>query len=332
MPLYDPPPAQDDSRTDIGLVARTRFLLAHVSDPHMAWRCRVSWRDLIGKRILGYLGWRLRRCAEHREEILTALREDLARIAPDHIAVTGDLTHLGLSQEFENARRWLERLGDPSQVTVVPGNHDAYTGADRHRGFVLWQSYMASDDSHPPERWAGSPNLFPTVRLRGSVLLIGVNTAHPTPPHLATGTIGNFQLRRLESILKAAAGRRLFRVILIHHPPLADIVSHRKRLTDASALQCLIGRYGIEMILHGHSHKHTHRILKTASGTTLVAGMPSASALGRTPERRARYAIHDIRPVCGGWQVVTTERVYAAVGNYFFTEAHRCMHMASSKH
>jgi len=325
-------PTPDDSGTDTDLTARPRFRLAHLSDPHMAWRCRISLRDLVGKRILGYLGWRLRRGAEHREEILAALQKDLARIKPDHIAVTGDLTHLGLPQEFENARRWLRQFGAPTRVTVVPGNHDAYAEADWHRGFALWRDYMASDGFHSPERSAGGvENLFPVVRIRGWVILIGVCTAHPNPLHLATGSIGKFQLRRLESILKAAAARRLFRVILIHHPPLSDIVSHRKRLTDASALLRLIGRYGIEMILHGHSHKHTHTILKTASGTTVVAGAPSASALGSTFERRARYAAYEIQPVYRGWELVTTERVYTPVGNYFLTEGVRRMHMASPK-
>ena len=29
-------------------------------------------------------------------------------------------------EEIETARHWLERLGDPKHVTVIPGNHDAY--------------------------------------------------------------------------------------------------------------------------------------------------------------------------------------------------------------
>lgn len=42
------------------------------------------------------------------------LRTDLQAEHLDHIAVTGDLTHLGLPQEFREAATWLARLGRPA--------------------------------------------------------------------------------------------------------------------------------------------------------------------------------------------------------------------------
>jgi 3',5'-cyclic AMP phosphodiesterase CpdA len=304
--------------------ADRRFVLAHCSDPHISWRCPVSWRDLAGKRMLGYLGWRLRRGAEHREEVLDALQRDLREASPDHIAVTGDLTHLGLPREFENARRWLRRFGAPERVTVVPGNHDAYVRDDWGRTFARWGEYMASDDTGPS---AGPPPLFPVMRRRGPILLIGLSTAHPNPLHLATGGIGAPQLTRLATALKGAAARGLFRVILIHHPPVDGVVTRRKRLTDAPAFLEAISRYGAELILHGHAHRTTWRILKTTAGVTAVAGAPSASALGRTPDRRARYAIYRIRRAGRGWNVDAVERLYSPGGDAFLTENRRHLHM-----
>ena len=40
--------------------------------------------------------------------------------------MTGDLVNLALDGEIEMARLWLETLGAPQDVSVVPGNHDAY--------------------------------------------------------------------------------------------------------------------------------------------------------------------------------------------------------------
>jgi len=40
--------------------------------------------------------------------------------------VTGDLTNLALVSEFGAARERLKRLGDARDVSIVPGNHDAY--------------------------------------------------------------------------------------------------------------------------------------------------------------------------------------------------------------
>ena len=85
------------------------FVLAHVSDLHLSSLEGVSARSLLDKRILGYLSWRHRRRREHRTDVLDALLADLQSEHLDHIAVTGDLTHIGLPQEFRQAATWLRR-------------------------------------------------------------------------------------------------------------------------------------------------------------------------------------------------------------------------------
>src|SRR3990170_4801891 len=161
--------------------AGKKFVLAHLSDPHIACVNPVKKRDLLNKRLLGYLRWRLFRKRAHQDEILSILQEDLKSTRPDHIAVTGDLTHLGLPAEFGKAQVWLRSLGTPAQVTVVPGNHDAYVRSDWNQSFALLLDYMMSD---PPYRKSARvrsfDDLFPTLRVRGNVALIGVCSAHPS--------------------------------------------------------------------------------------------------------------------------------------------------------
>lgn len=106
------------------------FRLAHISDPHLSSLHRIHWHELLNKRLLGYVWWRWRRRSEHLPGMLDALQRDLAASCPDHIAVTGDLVHLGTPAECREARAWLERLGPPGQITVIPGNHDRYAFAD----------------------------------------------------------------------------------------------------------------------------------------------------------------------------------------------------------
>jgi 3',5'-cyclic AMP phosphodiesterase CpdA len=101
------------------------FTLAHLSDPHLADHQDIQPIDFLNKRLFGYLKWRLQRRFEHHGDVLAALVHDLQANQPDHIAVTGDLTHLGLTAEFLNAKELLKKLGTPSQVTVIPGNHEA---------------------------------------------------------------------------------------------------------------------------------------------------------------------------------------------------------------
>ena len=74
---------------------------AQLSDPHLSSLDAVRPRDLLGKRALGYLSWRHKRRFEHRREVLDALERDLAGTQFDQMLVTGDLTHIGLPEEFK---------------------------------------------------------------------------------------------------------------------------------------------------------------------------------------------------------------------------------------
>src|SRR5690606_33237430 len=102
------------------------FVLAHLSDPHLGPLPRPRLDHLLSKRLIGYINWQSNRSRVHRPEVVDELIGSIREARPDHIAVTGDLVNLALPEEISAARNWLERLGDPNHVTVIPGNHDAY--------------------------------------------------------------------------------------------------------------------------------------------------------------------------------------------------------------
>ena len=312
-----------DALSDGEPSADATFSLAHISDPHISCIDGIRPAELLSKRLFGYLKWRLHRKAEHHDGILTALQRDLSATRPDHIAVTGDLTHLSLPPEFRKSRQWLESLGGPERITVIPGNHDTYVKTIWQQTLAHWTAYMLSDGAEIGENpGRGIESIYPSLRLRGRIALIGVCTALPTAPHLATGTIGEHQLQKLETILADTAGRNLFRVLLIHHPPAPGTVSWRKRLTDARALETLLGRYGAELVLHGHAHTCDLNKLKVPDGHVTVIGIPSATALGRSEQRRARYIIYHITPRAAGWHLRLEVRIYSPAENRFVAEHH----------
>ncbi len=288
------------------------FVLAHLSDPHFARVDHIERKDFFNKRLLGYLRWNLKRRAEHSDELLTILYKDLQRTKPDHIVITGDLTQLGLPIEFKTARDWIQTLGTADRVTVIPGNHDTYIETDWRKTFTHWLDYMTSDvQNQPADLITSLDDLFPTLRIRNGIALIGINTACPSSPHLATGTIGGQQLKKLETILKNLSSRRLFRIILVHHPPLQGIVSWRKCLTDAAALRIMLGHHGADLILFGHTHRTIHTNLETLSGSIPAMGAPSASSLSSIDNRRSRYFLYKISSAEGGWQIHLNERVFS---------------------
>jgi 3',5'-cyclic AMP phosphodiesterase CpdA len=288
------------------------FVLAHLSDPHLARVDHMGKKDFLNKRFLGYLRWKLKRQFEHSDEILTILLKDLQRSKPDHIAITGDLTQIGLPDEFKVAHDWLQTLGAANMVTVIPGNHDTYVKTNWHTTFVHWLDYMTADgQDQPADLITSLDGLFPILRVRHKIALIGINTAYPSAAHLATGNIGREQLKKLETILKHLADRHLFRIILIHHPPVQGIVSRRRSLTDAASLRTLLELHGAELVLFGHAHKTSQGILDTPSGLVPAIGAPSISSLGPQAERLSRYYLYTIFSTAESWKVHLEERVFS---------------------
>ncbi len=205
----------------------------------------------MNQRVLGYLSWQRRRYRVHRREVLDALVEDLRAEAPDHIAITGDLVNISLPAEFIQAAIWLRQLGTPDQVTVIPGNHDAYVEVKWREAWAHWSDYMCGDgtDSGRTER-----DTFPFLRRRGPVALIGMSTAVATPPTFATGRLGGRQLRGLERLLDGLAPEDLCRVLLLHHPPVSTMTDYRRRLVDGDALGAVLEHRPVELVLCGHQH------------------------------------------------------------------------------
>lgn len=279
-------------------------VMAHLSDPHLPLPAGVPPLSVLNKRLLSLLSWHTRRRHDHLWETLDRLVADLHRQAPDLIAVTGDLTNLGLDMEYRRARDWLDALGDPAQVMVIPGNHEALVRGAWEKGSAQWPPYWQGDTAPQMDVTAA----FPTLRRRGPLALIGVSSAIASPPGQAVGEVGNAQLGRLATILRRTRDEHLCRVVLIHHPPIDGTVHHRKRLHDATELRALLAHEGIELVLHGHSHRSHQQMLQTCDGQAPVIGVPSASSMRH---EAAAYNLYRITPISGGWKMSLTPRCLA---------------------
>jgi 3',5'-cyclic AMP phosphodiesterase CpdA len=269
------------------------FTLAHLSDPHLAPLPAPRWSELVGKRVTGYINWQRQRRFVHDPRALAAIVADLKTQTPDHIAVTGDIANIALAAEFPLGRDWLEKLGSPAEVSFVPGNHDIYVREAAKFAARQWGAYMSDDDA------AGG---FPFVRRRGNIALIGLSTGVPTAPFMATGWIGANQLAELAAVLNKLRNENVFRVVLIHHPPVSAVARH-KQLLDAPVLKRVIAAHGADLLLHGHDHLHMINWLEGPDGTRVPAvGVPSASARSSTDKDVAAYNLYRIDGTRGGWQ------------------------------
>ncbi|MBK9426997.1 MAG: metallophosphoesterase [Gammaproteobacteria bacterium] len=293
------------------------FTFAHLSDPHLSTPAPLPPRDWCSKRALGYLSWYRKRRFEHRAEVLAALQRDLAQTRPDHLVITGDLTHIGQPEEFAQARRWLEALGPPERVSLVPGNHDSTVSAPWGETYAQWESYLATDGE------TDGAARFPSLRIRHGVALIGLSTAVPSPPLLAIGRLGTEQLARLAEVLTETGNQGLFRVIYLHHAPVPGQDNWRKRLVDAPALAAVVARCGAELLLHGHNHRTREFQLETGGRPVPVFGAASASAVGAHGEPGG-YCLYRIWQEHGDWQLALERRRYDhSSDSFMIAEQHR---------
>ena len=275
----------------------TAFVLAHLSDPHLGPMPPARLRDLAGKRAIGYFNWTRKRHAIHRREVLSEIVADMHAQRPGHIAITGDLVNIALPLEFTAARAWLESVGNPKDVSLVPGNHDAYVRGIREHFPKIWADYFHGDGAA-----AHDAATFPFVRRRGPLALIGVSTAIPTAPFMATGRLGRAQRDALEKLLPQLAAENLFRVLMIHHPPVTSKGRWAARLRDSNELLALLAKHGVELVLHGHDHRHATVWLDGPDKKIPAIGVPSASALARGHNQPAAYNLFSVERSGDSWR------------------------------
>lgn len=276
------------------------FRFAHLTDPHVGPLPRPALRHLLGKRITGYVNWRRGRRDAHDMDLLAALVRDMREIAPDHIACTGDVCNLGLSSEWASSRIFLDGLGSPDTVSFVPGNHDAYVPGSLEGLLTAIDPYAVGD----------VPGLrrFPYVRRRGPVAFVGLSSAIPTAPFVASGRVRRTQMKLAEQMLGELAAEPVLRVVLIHHPPQVGGAPAGRNLTDAARFEAMIGRVGADLIVHGHNHVGSIAHIAGPLGPVPVIGAPSASARGGTLTHRAGYHLFTVTGEPGAFEIAAELR------------------------
>ena len=170
-----------------------------------------------------------------------------------------------------------------------------------------WRPYFLGDEA------ASDRIEFPYVRQRGPVKVIALSTGVPTAPFMATGRLGQDQISKAETLLKAAAEESYFRVVMIHHPPFVEEGRWYKRLTDYEAFNKMIARVGAELVLHGHTHRRNVMYLDGPMKKVPVVGVPSAASGLEGKHEPGRYNLYEIEAVDGAtdgkkWRCEQIER------------------------
>lgn len=275
--------------------------LAHCSDLHLLSHAGSRWIELFNKRWIGAMNLISSRSRHYHVAAFDHMIEDINALGIEHVLCTGDVTNLALRREFEFARGRFDKLTlGPREVTVIPGNHDAYVAEGVPLFSETFGDYATSD---PGWEWvedhrhsADDILHWPIVRVRGELALIGLSTSRATPWFTAYGKVGPGQLARLGHVLSDERLAGKVRVVAIHHPVAGTRAHSRIRgLRDWKELAHVIQQHGAELVVHGHEHVDLHETLAGPEGTEVpVRGIASGTYFHNKPERTGRYRIFEI--------------------------------------
>jgi 3',5'-cyclic AMP phosphodiesterase CpdA len=282
-------------------MSRPMFKFAHISDIHLGPLPRLTLRELASKRITGFVNWHRNRRKHLLVNTLDLLLSDMRLKQPDHLMITGDLVNLATSIEIRLAGEWLRSIGEPLETTVVPGNHDAYVPGAHDRSVREWYPFIAGDGA--PEDWPDEEHVFPTYRQRGPVAIIGCSTSNATLPFSAGGFFSGRQARETANLLNRAKDEGLFRVVMIHHPPIRGAAPSHKRMIGIRRFAAALSVGGAELVLHGHTHLNTVYQLKTHHGSVPVVGIASASQGPGGHKPPAAYNLFSLSGEPGAWNL-----------------------------
>ena len=173
------------------------------------------------------------------EALLAPLRETIERIAPDVVVVSGDLTQRAKSEQFEQARAWLDTL--PGPQIIVPGNHDISL-YNVFRRFVKplerYQRYI-TDDLDP-------------IHVDEEIAVLGINTARSLT--WKDGRINEEQLAKMKEEF-AGLGPEITRIVVTHHPFDLPQSADEDDLVDRAPMAMkAFAEVGVDLLLAGHLH------------------------------------------------------------------------------
>ena len=203
------------------------------------------------------------------DALVEALLQALATLAPNVVAVSGDLTQRARRSQFRHARAFLDAL--PQPYVVVPGNHDV----------PLWNVFARFADPLGGFRRYITADRYPAFTDE-EVAVFGANTTRSFT--VKDGGLRPDDVRHLSTVLQQTPPSAV-RVVVCHHP-FDPLIGRRARWTtpapDAQAVNTLVA-HGADVLLTGHRHLsyvgHTAVRYETQGRSAIVVEAGTATSV-----------------------------------------------------
>ncbi|MCL4671241.1 metallophosphoesterase [Burkholderia pseudomallei] len=223
----------------------------------------------------------------------------------DFLAITGDVTQMALTEEFESAAACIQAIAGAlndggrnagKNFAIVPGNHDVNWNiqqADpkaRYLGFTPYIRFRSNlgvhiDNQVEPERLYEIINLIDVC----NCVIVGFNSAVLEGPDDHRGYIGESQFKNaIQELNNLCGDRQPLKIAMMHHhlAPVSSLESSIKLadevLRDAAYIKTALLENGFNLVLHGHRHfSHEEMIDQSGDGGNklLIVGCGSTGVV-----------------------------------------------------
>jgi len=176
----------------------------------------------------------------------------MTSVEPDVVIVTGDITDDGYVQEYDVAKRYIDRI-EAENVMVVPGNHDV-----RNEGDKLFEEIFQTRFPHYKD---------------DKVVILGIDSAEPD---VDDGRVGRSSYSYIRERLSPA---KEIKILAMHHHliPIPATGRERNIPVDAGDVLRLCIDLGVDIVFSGH--KHMPWVWKLESTYFITAGTATSRRL-----------------------------------------------------
>jgi len=252
-------------------------------------------------------------------QLLRPLQELVARLAPDVVVVSGDLTQRAKTEEFKAARAFLDTL--PGPQIVVPGNHDIplYNVASRFLAPLRKYTRYVTLDLTPEY-------------VDEEIAVLGINTARSLT--FKDGRINREQIAQIRRRM-GDVDPHLTRIIVTHHPfDLPDSFDKDDLVDRAPLAMRAFAECGVDLLLAGHMHvSHAHNtaeryeisgyaaLMVQAGTATSTRGRGESNSFNVIQVEHDRVEVHRYSWVdgTGSFELAHTERFQRSGGTWSLT-------------
>src|SRR5687767_7113094 len=238
--------------------------------------------------------------------LVSALIQEVTRLAPHVVAVSGDLTQRARRAQFRAARDFLAAL--PAPLVVVPGNHDV----PLYNVFARFTTPLRGFRKHV----VGEATQF----VDDEVAILGADTTRAFT--IKDGGLTERDVARLLQRLDTVASSAV-RVIVCHHPfdqPRGRAARWTRPAPWNDAVSTLVAR-GVDLFLTGHRHLsfagHTAARYQTSGRSAIVVEAGTATSVRARGEANAFNVVRVTR------QQVEVERLEWQPLTGRYSPAHR---------